>query len=288
MKSSRDNARAKPRVFGVGVRAGHLVAHDPLTGRTHHRGALTTVGRARLRASDLIADRYASPQELGGSTTVGIRWSPVVRPHHVADVSSTESPHRRVARALACTGLLTVDIVEVEPLHHTDLAVIAEHLTDDGCTVSLTTGPERLRDRADDLAECVDALRVCMDDWADPHTRGHIAGDRTEQALLADIRAAVDTGLPTQLYTRRVPPPPGDESTWWLVDVALSTGVEGITFAREAPHDDTLSFLRITDRDVETPTCGSLAPLDIVLDTVSAQDAEDVPSRTRHDKARPG
>lgn len=115
MRSSRGVSVAPARVYGVGVCAGQLVVHDPLTGMTHHRDQLVTVGRTMLRASEVAAHPVADLTALGGSWALGVRWSPVVR----RDPSPSPCPRipcTAVRRALACAGLLTVDLHEVEPL----------------------------------------------------------------------------------------------------------------------------------------------------------------------------
>lgn len=268
MRSSRGVSVAPARVYGVGLCAGQLVVHDPLTGMTHHRDQLVTVGRTMLRASEVAAHPVADLTALGGSWALGVRWSPVVRRDPSPESVPADSVHRRAARALACAGLLTVDLHEVEPLPTPDLTDIAGHLTDDGCTVSLTMERCPAEHHAEALADCVDALRICVDTAV---TRRHRLGpderERRLRCLVSGTRATVAAGLPTQLYTRVIPPPPGNEATRWLVELADAVGAHGVTFAR--PHGDhALAMPGPTAWGADTPACGTLKPLDVPLDTV--------------------
>ncbi|MCX5446521.1 MULTISPECIES: hypothetical protein [Streptomyces] len=268
MRSSRGASVTPPRVYGVGVCAGRLVVHDPLTGMTHYRNQLITVGRTMLRASEVATHPVADPIALGGSGALGVRWSPVVQRDPSPTCVPADSVHRRAARALACAGLLTVDLHEVEPLPTPDLTDIAGHLTDDGCTVSLTTEHCPAERHAEALADCVDALRICVDSAVTG--RHHLGPDERERrlrSLVSGTRATVAAGLPTQLYTRVIPPPPGNEATRWLVELADAVGAHGVTFAR--PHGDgTLTMPSLTAWGADTPPCGTLKPLDVPLDTV--------------------
>ncbi|WJY36747.1 hypothetical protein QT196_05330 [Streptomyces sp. P9-2B-2] len=268
MRSSRGAAVAPARVYGVGVCAGHLVVHDPLTGTTHHRDQLITVGRTMLRASEVAAHPVADLAALGGSSALGVRWSPVVQRDPSPAWVPADSVHRRAARALACAGLLTVDLHEVDPLPTPDLTDIAGHLTDDGCTVSLTTDRCPAERHAEALADCVDALRICVDTAATGRHR--LRPDEREhrlRRLVSGTRAMAAAGLPTQLYTRVIPPPPGNAATRWLVELADAVGAHGVTFARPQ-EDGTLALPDPADRDADAPPCGTLKPLDVPLDTV--------------------
>ncbi|GAA2098691.1 hypothetical protein GCM10009801_69900 [Streptomyces albiaxialis] len=268
MRSSCGAPDTAARVYGVGVCAGHRVVHDPLTGMTHHRDRLVTLGRTVLRPSEVAAHPVADPAALGGSwPLLGVRWSPVVR-RRPSPACPVNSVHRRTARALACAGLLAVDLYEVEPLPTSDLTDIADHLTDDGCTVTLTTErcpPER---HAAALADCVDALRICVDSEVSRRPgRGPAEWERRFRSLAEGTRATSAAGLPTQLYTRVIPPPPGNSATRWLIELATAVGAHGVTFAR--PHG--AGPAAVPDLDSwgtgAPPSCGTLKPLDVPLGT---------------------
>lgn len=261
-----------PRIFGVGVCAGHLVVHDPLTGTSYHRDQLVTLGRTRLRAHEVATHRVADPEALGGPQALGVRWSSVAVQVPSPTGEPADSAHRRAARALACAGLLTVDIHEVDPLPISDLTDIAGHLTDDGCTVSLTTEHRQLERHAEELADCVDALRVSVDSAVtDTGQLDRAELDRCFGSLAASARAVTDAGLPIQLYTSRIPPLPGNDATQRLIDLAAVTGIQGVTFARPSRGKDPLPP---ANWGTDAPSSGTLRPLDIPLETVHLAESD--------------
>jgi sulfatase maturation enzyme AslB (radical SAM superfamily) len=229
------------RTFAASPRGpGHIV-HDPLTGLTYRADTALNPGRIRLADDEVTSWQVVHPGVVQEKAPVSVCWSPLVRcnldcPHCLDDKAVAElgrSGRRRIARLLAESPVLGVDISGGEPLLLRELPELLDALTTGGCAVSMTTNGTHLARWAEALAAHVDAVRVSLDGpTAEDHDRWRGAGS-FERAVVG-IRAAVAHGIPTQIQTvllRSTARTSGQP----MVELAARLGVHGVTFLQMLP-----------------------------------------------------
>ncbi len=232
---------AMTRTFTARTHGTGFVVHDPLTGLTHRTGAELASGRIRLSDDALFSWPEIHPAALHADVPISVCWSPLVRcnlacPHCLDDKSVPElaRPDRhRIARLVAESAILGVDISGGEPLLLRELPELIDVLVAGGCAVSVTTNGTHLVRRAEALASRVDAVRVSLDGPdAERHDRWRGAG--SFERAVAGIRAAVAHGIPTQIQTVLLRST-ARASVRPLVELAAALGVHGVTFLQMLP-----------------------------------------------------
>lgn len=217
------------------------VVHDPLTGLTHRAAIELGSGRVRLSDVDLSSWPEIHPAAVHADAPISVCWSPLVRcnlacPHCLDDKTVPElaRPDRyRIARLLAESAILGVDISGGEPLLLRELPELIDVLVAGGCAVSVTTNGTHLARRAEALATRVDAVRVSLD-GPDAERHDHWRGLGSFDRAVAGIRAAVAHGIPTQIQTvlMRSTAQAGVRP---MVELAAALGVHGVTFLQMLP-----------------------------------------------------
>ncbi|RBQ16512.1 radical SAM protein [Spongiactinospora rosea] len=228
------------RTFAVAVRDGTTLAHDPATGLTHRAPLALPPGRAELDGAEVSKWPVVHPAACGGTVPVSVCWSPIVRcnlqcPHCLDDKSVTElgaADQRRIARLIAGTDVLGVDISGGEPLLLPDLAHLADELTAGGCAVSVTTNGWHLQRRAARLAGHVDAVKVSLDG---PSSLVHDAwrGPESFSRAIDGVKEAVAAGLCVQLQSVLMASSRAFAQD--LVRLAHRLGAAGVTFLQMLP-----------------------------------------------------
>lgn len=228
------------RVFAAGTCGEISIAHDPLTGLTYRTEDLVRHGRTQLSLSKVASWPVVHPGHLPTEVPVSVCWSPLVRcnlacPHCLDDKQLPElerADRPRIARLIAASGVLGVDISGGEPLLLRELGDLADELTERGCVVSVTTNGWHLQRRAEALAAHVDAVRISLD-GPDALRHDRWRGRDSFRRAIAGARAAVAHGIPTQLHT--VLMRSTFHSTQEMVELAASLGVHGVTFLQMLP-----------------------------------------------------
>lgn len=228
------------RVFATGFSGHTRYVHDPLTGLTHRTDNLIPLGRALLPSAAVASWSTVHPGELDRAMPVSVCWSPLVRcnldcPHCLDDKGVPELARiqrQRIAKVLAESGVLAVDISGGEPLLLRDLGDLAATLASHGCAVSVTTNGWHLERRAHALAGQIDAVRVSLD-GADASSHDRWRGAGSFRRAVAGVRAAVAHGLPTRLQIVLMASTRG--SAQRLVDLAADLGVASVTFLQMLP-----------------------------------------------------
>lgn len=232
---------ATTRTFAARAHGTERVVHDPLTGLTHRAGTELGSGRFWLSDADVASWPEIHPAALHADVPISVCWSPLVRcnlacPHCLDDKTVPElarTDRQRIARVIAVSGVLGVDISGGEPLLLRELPELIDTLTAGDCAVSVTTNGTHLARRAEALATRVDAVRVSLDGPdAERHDRWRGAG--SFDRAVAGIRASVAHGIPTQIQTVLM------RSTaltiaHQMVELAAALGVRGVTFLQMLP-----------------------------------------------------
>ncbi|MGH3625304.1 MAG: radical SAM protein [Sciscionella sp.] len=237
------HTRTAPRVVAARSRGNGCIVYDPLTGLTHHTNQVLDPGRLRLDPTDVAAWPVAHPSAVQDRIPLSVCWSPLVRcnlgcPHCLDDKTVPELPgaqRPRIARLLADSPVLGVDISGGEPLLLRDLPDLIDILVAGGCAVSVTTNGTHLARRAEALATRVDALRISLD-GPDAARHDHWRGPGSFDRALAGIRAALAHGIPTQIHT--VLMRSTRASAQPMVQLAAALGAYGVTFLQMLPLGD--------------------------------------------------
>lgn len=232
------------RTFRSTITNGTTLMHDPCTGLTHEPGQ--PLAGARLRLDDTIVRTWPDvPANRVPSThPISVCWSPIVRcnlacPYCLDDKTTTRLPPRemrRVARVLADSPILAVDISGGEPLLIRDLPALADQLTSGGLVVSVTTNGWHLARRVPALAGHIDAIRVSLD-GATATTHDHLrrAPGSFDRAVNG-IQTAVSAGIPVRVQTVLMNSTTPDAQA--IVDLAISLHTTGVTFLQHLPLGD--------------------------------------------------
>ncbi|WP_433496790.1 radical SAM protein [Sphaerimonospora sp. CA-214678] len=228
------------RTFGVAVREGTTLVHDPATGLTHRAARTLPLGRLSLDADEVGRWPVVHPSACGGVTPVSVCWSPIVRcnlscPHCLDDKNVRElgaHDRRRIARLIGQAGILGVDISGGEPLLLGDLADLADELSSAGCVASVTTNGWHLERRAAQLVGHVDAVKVSLDG---PSALIHDGwrGKGSFNRAIDGIKGAVAAGLYVRIQTVLMASNRGFAQD--LVRLAHHLGTGGVTFLQMLP-----------------------------------------------------
>jgi MoaA/NifB/PqqE/SkfB family radical SAM enzyme len=186
-------------------------------------------------------------------------------PHCLDDKRVSELPRagrQRVARVLADSPVLGVDISGGEPLLLRDLSELIDVLVRGGCAVSVTTNGSHLAGRAGALATRVDAIRVSLD-GANSAQHDRWRGNGSFDCAIVGIRAAIAHDIPTQIQT--VLMRSTQTGAQQMVELAASLGVQGVTFLQMLPIGEgaTLAEEQLTDDEAREVLAGLEVPADV-------------------------
>lgn len=255
------------RTFAASDRGSRRIVHDPLTGLTHATSEVLPPGRVRLDPAVVAGWPVIHPREVKDQFPVSVCWSPLVRcnlacPHCLDDKTVPELPRSGygiIARLLADSPVLGVDISGGEPLLIRDLGQLIDTLTGNGCVVSVTTNGWHLARRAEALAGRVDAIRISLD-GPDAERHDGWRGSGSFDHAVAGIRAAVALGIPSQIQT--VLMSSTRDSAQEMVELAAELGVHGVTFLQMLPIGEGTTVAygeQLSDQDA----CDTVAALDV-------------------------
>lgn len=228
------------RAMAATQMTGQTIVYDPCTGQTRHTLRTLPAGRQLLDDREVDGWPETDPAILGMRWPVSVCWSPLVRcnlacPHCLDDKTLPElgaADRTTVARRIAVSGVLGVDISGGEPLLLTDLPDLASHLTAGGCAVSITTNGWHLTRRAAELAGRVDAIRVSLD-GPDPARHDAVRGKGSFDRAVDGIAASRAAGIPVQIQT--VLRASMTTHLQAILDLAAVLGVHGVTFLQMLP-----------------------------------------------------
>lgn len=229
------------RTFAARLAATGFAVHDPLTGLTYQASTELSGGRVRLSDAAVSAWPEVHPGTVQADVPISVCWSPLVRcnlacPHCLDDKTVPElarQDRQRIARLLAVSGVLGVDISGGEPLLLRELPELIDTLTAGNCAVSVTTNGTHLARRAEALATRVDAIRVSLD-GPDAERHDRWRGTGSFDRAVAGIRASVAHGIPTQIQTVLMRSTASTIARP-MVELAAALGVRGVTFLQMLP-----------------------------------------------------
>ncbi|MFD8497771.1 radical SAM protein [Amycolatopsis sp. NPDC059657] len=238
--NTRENA-GTARTVVVREHAGRRIIHDPLTGLTHACRRYSALGRVQLDDTELQCLPVVHPGDFQATAPISVCWSPLVRcnlacPYCLDDKSVRELPQDErlhIARVLAESEVLGVDISGGEPLLLRDLPDLLDVLVANGCAVSVTTNGTHLARRAQTLAGRVDAIRVSLD-GPDSNLHDRWRGRGSFDRAVAGIRASVAYGVPTQIQTV-IMRSTTRTSLQETIRLAAALGARGVTFLQMLP-----------------------------------------------------
>ncbi|MFD8783756.1 radical SAM protein [Kitasatospora sp. NPDC059599] len=235
------------RTFAAAMYGDITVVHDPAVGTNHISPQPLPAGRVSLDDRQVAAWSLvdlALLALLALEFPLSMCWSPIVRcnlacPQCLDDKSvreSTAAERLTLARHIAASGILGVDISGGEPLLLRDLPDLALTIRRQGTSVvSCTTNGWHLARRAEEIAGAVDAIRVSLD-GATEDTHDTWRGPNSYQRAITGIHAAVDEGLLVQL--QMVLMQSNKHEAQQLVDLAAQLGAGGVTFLQMLPIGD--------------------------------------------------
>jgi MoaA/NifB/PqqE/SkfB family radical SAM enzyme len=264
------------RTFRVATAGGQAIIYDPVSGATRRAPHPLPAGRRRLDRAAVRRWPLIHPAETGLTVPVSLCWSPLVRcnlacPHCLDDTSLTAlnaAARIRIARLIAASGVLGVDISGGEPLLLRGLPQLAHDLASGGCAVSITTNGWHLARRIDDLAGCADAIRVSLDAPA-PGPHDAVRGDGSFARAIDGIAACRQAGVPVQVQAVLMAATARHAQA--LADLAAKAGADGITFLQMLPigRGTAVAAQMLTDTAARQLVAGLHAPpgLDIRLRT---------------------
>lgn len=228
------------RFFASAHHSGQHLIHDPATGLTHTSLDPVPPGRVELDEHTVSSWPTIHPGEVGVRDPISVCWSPLVRcnlscPHCLDDKALPEqhpADRLRIARLLARSQIMGVDISGGEPLLLRDLTTLCAVLTAAGLVVSVTTNGWHLQRRAPELRGKVDAIAVSLDGpTAQVHDSWRGAGSFSH--AVAGVRACTDLGIRVQLQT--VLMVNTIDHAQQMVDLAADLEVGGVTFLQMLP-----------------------------------------------------
>ncbi|MCK9872394.1 radical SAM protein [Nocardiopsis dassonvillei] len=256
------------RVFSAAYRGGRCLVHDPATGLTHTSPSPVTLGRVELDEGTVSSWPIVHPGETGARVPISVCWSPLVRcnlscPHCLDDKTLAEqapADRLRIARLLAGSQVMGVDISGGEPLLLRDLSSLCEVLVGAGLVVSLTTNGWHLERRAPELRGRVDAVAVSLD-GPTAHVHDAWRGKGSFDRALVGVRACTRLGLRVQLQTVLMADTTNHAQQ--VVDLAADLGAGGVTFLQMLPIGDGAALApsqMLNDTDAQKVVDGLTTP----------------------------
>jgi MoaA/NifB/PqqE/SkfB family radical SAM enzyme len=228
------------RLFRVALTSGQVLVYDPCSGLTRRAPRPVPAGHHRLEDNDVRTWPTAHPASFGLGVPVSVCWSPLVRcnlncPHCLDDISVPEldTAHRAaIARLIAASGVLGVDISGGEPLLLRELPGLAGCLSRAGCAVSITTNGWHLARRAGEFTGQAGAIRVSVDAPGQAH-HDALRGSGSFRRAIEGIHACQAAGMPVQIQTVLMASTAPHAQA--IVDLAGRTGANGVTFLQMLP-----------------------------------------------------
>lgn len=221
--------------------AGVAGAYDPCNGRTLLlEGVTLPSGRHRLAETLLSSAPTIHPAALARRWPVSICWSPLVRcnlscPHCLDDKSLSPAggaARVEIARALAASQIMGVDVSGGEPLLLPELPMLLRTLRGGGLAVSVTTNGWRLAQRSKELVAHLDAVRISFD-GASAASHDRWRGKGSFRRALAGLDAVVAAGIPVQIQFTLMRDTAGELDA--LATLAAEHGAHGITVLQMLP-----------------------------------------------------
>ncbi|WP_406076115.1 radical SAM protein [Streptomyces virginiae] len=231
------------RAFSTSVLGGRSLVYDPATELTHLAPQVLPPGRCWLDDKQVTAWMAVFQRQVATAVPFNVCWSPLVRcnltcPQCLDDKTVEELrgiERARIARILATSGTLGLDISGGEPLLLRDLTALGRTLRSAGAVVSCTTNGWHLARRAPELVGIFDAIRVSLD-GPTAATHDHWRGAGSFARACEGIQAAARAGLPVQLHY--VVMRSTADGMQQIVDLAARLGVGGVTFLQMLPIGD--------------------------------------------------
>ncbi|MFD0274681.1 radical SAM protein [Kitasatospora sp. NPDC127111] len=254
------------RTFAAAPIDGYTVVHDPVVGSNHLSPTPLPAGRVDLDELHVAAWPEPKLSQLNPPAPLSMCYSLIVRcnlacPQCLDDKTvreSTAEERQAMARYIAESGILGVDLSGGEPLLLRDLPDVARAIRAGGRTVvSCTTNGWHLARRAAELAPVLDGIRISLD-GATEATHDHWRGDGSYSRAISGTRAAIDEGLRVQF--QMVLMRDNRHEAQELLDRAAQLGVGGVTFLQMLPIGDGKSIAQqqmLTD-DEATETVANL------------------------------